>query len=93
MGRFSVVILPKAETHLKEWKKSGNKTVIKRIELILKELEDHPETGIGKPERLKYQLSEKWSRELDKKNRMIYVIYEFEVIVEISSAKGHYNDH
>jgi len=93
MGRFIVITLPKAEEHLKEYKKSGNKVILNRIKRILKELEEHPETGIGRPEKLKYGYSGQWSREIDKKNRMIYQIYETSIVVEIISAKGHYDDH
>ena len=92
MGRYRVKTLPKADKHIADYKKAGNKVASERIERILKELEEHPETGIGKPELLKYGLSGFWSREIDKKNRMMYKIYETEVSVEVISAKGHYDD-
>ena len=93
MGRFSVIILPKADEHLKEYIKSGNKIALKRIARIYEELAEHPEIGIGKPERLKHKYAGKWSREIDKKNRMVYEITETEVIVHVHSMKGHYEDH
>ena len=34
----------------------------------------------------------KWSRELTKKHRLVYRIYENEVLVLVISAYGHYND-
>ncbi|MFA6403725.1 MAG: Txe/YoeB family addiction module toxin [Salinivirgaceae bacterium] len=73
-------------------KKSGNKSIINKIENILSELIEHPETGIGKPERLKYSLSGKWSHRIDDKNRLIYKIDDNQVIVFVISAKGHYID-
>ncbi|MGZ3872978.1 MAG: Txe/YoeB family addiction module toxin [Mucilaginibacter sp.] len=48
----------------------------------------HPETGIGRPERLKYQLSGMWSRRINREHRLIYEIAENAVF--IYSAKGHY---
>jgi toxin YoeB len=93
MGMYLIINSAKAKKHLEEWKKSGNKVVMDRIDRIYKELQIHPEFGIGKPEPLKYEYSEKWSRELDKKNRLIYEIKETEIIVEVVSAKGHYKDH
>jgi toxin YoeB len=50
---FSDVANKDIESH----KKSGNKNNLKRIQQILEELSEHPETGIGSPERLKYSLS------------------------------------
>jgi len=93
MGRFIVNTLPKADEHLKELRKSGNKAVFRRIDRIYEDLENHPETGIGRPERLKHARSGQWAREIDKKNRMIYEIEEMEVTVWVVSAKGHYGDH
>ena len=83
----------KAETHLEDYKKSGNKAIKERIQRIFKELRRHPRTGIGKPEKLKHDSLKRWSRNIDKKNRILYIINEIEVIVHISSAKGHYDDH
>lgn len=93
MGKYSVALSDEARKHLKLWHKSGNKVVIKRIERIIRELEEHPQTGIGKPEQLKYQMTGLWSRKLDDKNRIVYDIRESEVSVYILSAKGHYTDH
>ena len=52
------------------------------------------EKGIGKPEALKGELSGYYSRRIDKKNRLIYYVYndgEDKVLV-ISSCIGHYDD-
>lgn len=39
-----------AEKHLSKHKKSGDKASIKKIGTILRELSEHPYTGIGQPE-------------------------------------------
>ena len=51
--------------------------------------------GIGKPERLKgFGDMEVYSRKLNDKDRLVYIIYEEEEeIVEIISCRGHYEDH
>jgi toxin YoeB len=90
--RYRVITLPKAEEHILAYKKAGNKIALARIDRIRKELGLHPETGIGKPEKLKHNLSGFWSREVDKKNRMIYEIKETEIIVYVHSAITHYDD-
>lgn len=92
MGKFRVEIKIEAQKDLKKHIKSGNKPTIKKIELILKELEVHPTTGTGQPEQLKYELSSKWSRRINHKDRMIYSINNKTVTVEVLSAIGHYSD-
>ncbi len=73
-------------------KKSGKKTANSKIEKIFLELEDNPTIGIGKPEKLKYKDVNVWSRQINKKDRLIYEIIDQEVVVIIISALGHYND-
>ncbi|PRD49142.1 Txe/YoeB family addiction module toxin [Sphingobacterium haloxyli] len=74
MGRYSVDIEKKAKKQLADVYRSGNKADIKKIEIIIAELEEHPETGTGNPEQLKYELSGFWSRRINAKDRIIYTI-------------------
>lgn len=92
MGKFRVKIEELANLHIKLHLKSGNKANIKRIEKILEELTQTPFVGIGKPEPLKHQLSGFWSREINKKDRLIYKVNEDIVTVFVISAIGHYSD-
>lgn len=59
---------------------------------FLSELSEHPKTGTGHPEQLKGLPEGRWSRRLSKKHRLIYRIYEREVVVLVISAYGHYDD-
>jgi len=86
---MEIVLLPEAEKHLKFWKKTGNRIALKRIAMLTKDILLNPFIGIGKPEALKYQLSGKWSRRIDKENRFVYSIIKNTVF--IYSLKGHYN--
>ena len=43
-------------------RKSGDKASVKKADSIIAELYDHPETGIGQPEKLKFGLTGYWSR-------------------------------
>ncbi|MBD3628358.1 MAG: Txe/YoeB family addiction module toxin [Cyclobacterium sp.] len=61
-----------------------------KIDQLLDELEEHPETGTGKPERLKNILSGYWSRRINKEHRLVYSIDGEKVIVTVISAYGHY---
>ena len=90
MGRYTIEISKEALADLLKIKKSGKKTDISKIQKIFLELEIHPTIGIGKPEKLKYNDSNVWSRQINKKDRLIYEIIDYEVVVIIISALGHY---
>jgi toxin YoeB len=92
MGKYFVDITDEAKRHLALIRKSGDKKSIKRAEQILEELADHPETGIGKPEKLKYDWAGYWSRQINQKDRMIYKIDDAVITVTVISAIKHYGD-
>lgn len=92
MGRYTIEISREALADLSKIKKSGKKTDISKLEKIFLELETHPTFGIGKPEKLKYKDLNVWSRQINKKDRLLYEIIDQEVVVIIISALGHYND-
>lgn len=89
---YQLILLPEAEKHLKEWRKSGQKKTLKKIVDLFDELRLHPTTGTGHVEQLKGNLSGLWSREINKGDRLIYGIKEDKVIVNVISLKGHYGD-
>ncbi len=92
MGKYIVEISSKARKELQTHYKSGNKSVIRKIEQILLELSNTPYEGTGNPEPLKYQLAGYWSRRINKKDRFIYKVYEDKVVVLVVSAIGYYGD-
>jgi toxin YoeB len=49
-----------------------DKHLVKRIRELLKAICYHLEERIGKPERLKFQLSGCWSRRITEKHRLVY---------------------
>ncbi len=51
------------------WQSEDRKT-LKRINQLIKDIERTGNSGIGKPEPLKGDLSDFWSREIDNKNRL-----------------------
>lgn len=63
----------------------------RKFQSLLPELREHPYTGTGHPHELRY-LNGVWSRKLDKKNRLRYMVNETTVIVFVISATGHYDD-
>lgn len=90
MGKFIVFLSEQAKKDIRKHKRSGDKVAGKKIRTILEELKHHPETGTGKPERLKHELSGYWSRRINQKDRMVYSIDNDIVTVEVVSAMGHY---
>ncbi|WP_300976894.1 Txe/YoeB family addiction module toxin [Flavobacterium sp.] len=91
MGKYQVIIKATAEKDLSKHKKSGDLASIKKIIKILNELKDHPYTGSGNPEPLKFELSGYWSRRINKKDRLIYEVQDEIVTVFVVSALGHYS--
>jgi toxin YoeB len=71
-----------------EWFLDKDKRMVKRIRELLKDILRHPEEGIGKPERLRFQLADCWSRRKNKEHRLVYQI-EKDAITVIS-CRYHY---
>jgi len=71
------------------WEKQDKKT-LRKIKRLIKELQRHPETGEGHPERLKEDLSGVWSRHINQKDRMLYRINEDSV--SLVQLRTHYSD-
>lgn len=89
---YLIEITPDALESIQKLKKSGDKAALKKLNNLLDELREHPETGSGKPEKLKYNYSGKWSRKISEKHRLIYEICEEAVTVIVLSTFGHYRD-
>lgn len=78
----------KAKADITAHKKTGNKAVLNKLLKLLEELAEHPFTGTGKPEALKYDLAGCWSRRINKEHRLVYEVSDNKIF--ILSAKGHY---
>ncbi len=69
---------------------SENKKTLKRINLLIKDIQRNGHIGIGKSEPLSSVKSGWWSRRIDEKNRLVYKIIDNALIV--ASCKYHYID-
>ena len=47
-----------AKEDIRKLRKSGDKQAVKKLDKLLDELEIHPTTGTGKPERMKHRLGD-----------------------------------
>ncbi|MCI8422562.1 MAG: Txe/YoeB family addiction module toxin [Lawsonibacter sp.] len=70
-----------------QWQRA-DKSALKRINLLIRDIMRDPFAGVGKPEPLKGKLSGFWSRRIDEGNRLVYAIEDS--VVVIISCKGHY---
>lgn len=72
--------------------KKSNLQAYKKVCKLLVELQEHPRTGTGHPEALKSGSGITYSRAINKKDRLVYDIYDDVVSVLILTAEGHYQD-
>ncbi len=89
---FEIDFTDEALEDIEKLKKTGNKVILKKVFSLIQELKEHPETGTGRPERLKHYLYNTWSRRIDRKHRLVYLIDGTKIIVTILGAYGHYGD-
>ena len=76
------------EEHL--WWQTQDKKTIRRINMLIKDMQRNPFEGIGKPEPLKGDLSGWWSRRIDDDNRIVYRVKDNALV--IANCKNHYED-
>ena len=70
------------------WQKQ-DKTILARINLIIKDIKRSPFDGIGNPEPLKHNLSGYWSRRITREHRIVYKIMSNNDLI-IAQARYHY---
>jgi toxin YoeB len=71
------------------WVETNRKTALRLLSLI-EEIRRNPFEGTGKPERLKYQDANVWSRRLTQTDRIVYLVSEDRI--EFLQARYHYSD-
>jgi toxin YoeB len=69
------------------WQETDRST-LRRINLLIKEIRRSPYDGIGKPEPLKHQLAGWWSRRIDAEHRFLYRVTD--QAIEIANLRNHY---
>ncbi len=66
---------------------NDRKQALKIIKLV-KEVQRDPFQGIGKPEKLKHDLSGCWSRRINREHRLVYQVLEDRI--RIIACRYHY---
>ncbi len=80
--------MPSAKEDILFWKASGNVAVQNRISLLLEAIRQNPFEGIGRPEKLKYDLTGYYSRRITQEHRLVYRVVEDRIF--ITSCRYHY---
>lgn len=62
------------------WQKQDRKT-LKALNKIIDDIIRHPFVGLGKPEPLKYNLDNCWSRRINKTDRIVYTVTKDSVVI------------
>ncbi len=88
---YELRISNRAQSDIEQLKRSGNNSALKKLGRILQELIDHPKTGLGHPEQLKGRPNT-YSRQLTKKDRVVYSIFKDIVLVDVLQVLQHYSD-
>ena len=58
-----------------------DKSILKRINLLIKDIRRNPFNGPGKPEPLKHQLTGFWSRRINDEHRLVYTFVDDDLII------------
>lgn len=88
---YKIILTEQARKEYLYFSQSGNKAILNKIAALLNDIVEHPFTGIGKPEPLKYELAGKWSRRITSEHRLVYSVNDDKIEVHILSMKYHYS--
>lgn len=88
---YRITLSEQARKEYLYFSQSGNKAILNKIAALLNDIAEHPYTGLGKPEPLKYELAGKWSRRINSEHRLIYSVHNDMIEVYIFSMKYHYS--
>jgi toxin YoeB len=72
--------------HYLYWQ-SEDKRILRKINELIRDIERHGNSGLGKPEPLKHELSGYWSRRITDVHRLIYSLDEENI--SIASCRGY----
>ena len=67
---------------------SNDKKILKRINVLIKDISRDPFKGLGDPEPLKYNWSGYWSRRISIEHRLVYKVTDNSIL--IAQCKYHY---
>ena len=70
------------------WWRTQDRRILKRLNVLIREVMRHGNEGIGKPEPLRYDFAGHWSRRITDEHRLIYKVVDDEV--RIAACRYHH---
>lgn len=70
------------------WFQKNDRAGMKRINLLIRDIQRSPFEGLGKPEPLRHQLSGFWSRRVTDAHRLVYTVEDDALL--IAQCRYHY---
>ena len=87
---YKILFTKNALNDIKIIQKSGNKQVLKNLEALFVELQEHPKSGTRQIETLKHFSEETFSRRINREHQLVYQIKDEIVTVLVFAVFGHY---
>ena len=69
-----------AEKQYQYWVKTDKK-ILKKLNELIRETQNSPYDGKGKPEALKFNLTGCWSRRINHEHRLVYMVENDKIII------------
>ena len=85
---FDLHFLPEGWEDYLYWQTQDKKT-LRRINMLIRDIQRNPFEGIGKPEPLKGNYQGWWSRRIDEANRIVYKAEISQIV--IAQCRTHYD--
>lgn len=77
---MNVLFLPDAFEQDVQWQ-DRDKSMLSKLNRLIRDCQRHPFEGIGKPEPLKGDYSGWWSRRIDREHRLVYRLHEGALVI------------
>lgn len=75
-----------------EYWQTADRRILKRINLLIRDIMRGDDEGIGKPEQLRGDLSGFWSRRINEEHRLVYRVDNDADSLLIAACRFHYSD-
>ncbi len=86
---YAIELVEEAKDDMEFWLRNDKRT-FKRIISLFENMQQTPYTGIGKPEPLCWELSDCYSRRIDRKNRIVYRVDDDKRVIYVRQLRHHY---
>ena len=75
------------------WWQEQDRRVLRRVNMLIRDILRSPYEGVGKPEVLRRDLAGVWSRRINDEHRLVYeiVIHDDEETLRVLACRYHYD--